>query len=220
VAEDAIEKGKKKRSRSGTRMRVRHTVTYENLNKPSHPEQPIPSAADDALDECAAPDAVKATGNPWSGHPGARSPVDRVSPPLTAGHQAPSTGDHGAGADPMNVPGPREMAWNHPDLRQGSTTVNPLVSLSTRHEDRPDASIIWGSGRVSVDQLHTSDVAEFTSMPSGNPAVRGYSPHMARNSATPPNGSHSLSNPGSHAAPMATKGSDTLRIMRQNQRRV
>ena len=56
----------------------------------------------------------KAAGNPHS--PGGRSVTDRISPPLTAGHQAPSTGDHGA--DPMNVPGPRSIAYGHQDMRQ------------------------------------------------------------------------------------------------------
>ena len=134
----------------------------------------------------------------------------RLSPPLTAGHQAPSSGDHGAGMDPMNLPGPRELAWRHPDLRQGSTTINPWQSLSTRNQDRPDAGIIWGAGRVNVDQLHQPEIAQFTSQPSGNPNMRDYSPHSARGSATGPNGSHDLGNPTSRP-PMAAKSNSELR---------
>jgi hypothetical protein len=117
----------------------------------------------------------------------------------------------------MNVPGPRELAWRHPDLREGSTTVRPWQSLNTVNQDRPDAGIIWGAGRVAVDQLHTTDVAAFTSQPSGNPNMRDHSPHSARGSAVAPNGGHLLSNPTSHAAPQAMKGSDALRIMRETQ---
>ncbi len=219
MAEDNVEKAKKPRKR-GTRMRVTHTrhVVYENLNRPSHAPTPDLDPAPGEFDECAMPDetkAIEAAGNPFA-FPGGRNPMDRVSPPLTAGHQAPSTGDHGAGVDPMNVPGPRELAFRHPDLRQSSTTVSPLAAMRTNYDEFPaDLRGMTNGVPVALSRL---DAAGATGVhaPPGNPVSRPLD-HIARNSATPPTPGHSLSDPRSHAAPTATKGSDALRIMRETQ---
>lgn len=154
----------------------------------------------------------KSAGNPVM-PPGGRSLTEaRVSPPLTAGHQSPSSGDHGAGMDPMNVPGPREIAFRHPDLRQGSTTIVPWQALSTRNPDKPEGDLIFGRGRVNVQQLHVPETVQFTSQPSGNPNMRNL-PHISRDSATPANGSHSLASPQSNA--VSLKASDRGEIMRR-----
>lgn len=151
----------------------------------------------------------KSTGNPYA-HPGVRSPVDRMSPPLTAGHQSPSSGDHGASADPMRPVGPRELAFGHPDLRNGTTSTPPLLSMQT-HEAM-DGSGVWSpftTGRVALTRLDAAG-ASGVSSPPGNAASRPMD-HIARNSATPPNGTHGLADPRSHAAPMAAKSNSELR---------
>jgi hypothetical protein len=163
--------------------------------------------AEGAMGEQARADAAKATGNPYSG---AVDPDDRLSEPLTAGHQAPSTGDHGVGAGRSS-----EIAYNHPSLRQGSTTIKPWQTLRLQHQSRPDAEIVWGVGRVDVQQIHTGEAGDFTSQPSGNPNVRPL-PHSARNSATQPNGGHGLGNVTSHA--VAAKAESNLDIMRRTQK--
>jgi hypothetical protein len=163
--------------------------------------------AEGAMGEQARADAAKATGNPYSG---AVDPDDRLSEPLTAGHQAPSTGDHGVGAGRSS-----EIAYNHPDLRQGSTTIKPWQTLRLRNQDRPDAELIWGAGRVDVQQLHTGEAGDFTSQPSGNPGMRSL-PHIARDSATASNGGHSTS--GSVTSNAVAAKSSPLDIMKATQR--
>ena len=112
----------------------------------------------------------------------------------------------------MNMPGPRELAFRHPDLRQGSTAIVPWQALSTRNPDKPEGDLIFGRGRVNVDQLHQAETQRFTSQPSGNPNLRNYSPHSARGSATGPNGGHSLSSPQSNAV----KSSEAREILKRH----
>ena len=164
----------------------------------------------------------KATGGNAHTPPGGRSPFDRVSPPLTAGHQSPSSGDHGA--DPMRPVGPRQAAFEHRDLRQqSSTTVLPWQMLSTANGDNEfgDRSITHPRGTAHLSQLQQPDIAGFRSQlgdnaPSGNPNLHG-ADHQSRGSATPATPGHSLSDPSSHA--VAMKSSDALRIMRETQNR-
>ena len=222
MADEDITKGKKPRKR-GTRMRVTHTrhVVYENLNRPSHAPTPDLDPVDGEFDECATPamgKAIEAVGNPFA-HPGGRNPVDRVSPPLTAGHQAPSTGDHGAGVDPMSVPGAREMAFRHPasstaagttGLDMGTHTPFPLFTSRTNHDEFPaDLRGVASGVPVAMSRLGADTASGLGSAP-GNPVSRPLD-HQSRGSATAPNGSHALSNPTSHAAPMAAKSNSELR---------
>jgi hypothetical protein len=189
VSEDDIEKGKKKKRKSGTRM----------------------------LDECAAPDTGKAVtpaGNPFS-YPGGRNPVDRVSPPLTAGHQAPSSGDHGAQVDPMNVSGPRELAFRHPDLRNGTTSQFPLMSMRTAAGDNQagDRDFTYVAGQVGLSRLDAAGATGMRSAP-GNPSSRLLD-YGARNSATPSNGTHGLGNPVSRS-PAAMKSSEAREVLKRH----
>lgn len=156
-------------------------------------------------------------GNPYD-HPGGRSPFDRVSPSRAVGQQAASTGDHGAVADPMNVPGPRELAFRHPDLRQGSTSVNPMATLRTR--EAMDGTGAWSPfnvGRVGLSRLDAAGATGATGVdaPAGNPVSR-WGDHQSRGSATPPNGSHSLSSPQSNA--VAMKASEARDVMKRTMR--
>jgi len=139
------------------------------------------------------------TGNP---HQGSDYNADRVSEPLTAGQQAPSTGDHGVGAG-RNP----EIAAHHLDLRQSVVRYTPLGTLTTHNDPgNGDRGIIYPPGTVAVSRLDAAAAAGASGplLPSGHPSMHG-SDHIARNSATPQNGTHSLANPTSHAAPMAVK---------------
>jgi hypothetical protein len=192
------------KSRKGKQSKPRERIIYHvnagHINDHLTPAQATAEGCQEAMGKAAA-------GNPYSG---AVDPDDRLSEPLTAGHQAPSTGDHGVGAGRSS-----EIAYNHPDLRQGSTTIKPWQTLRLQHQSRPDAEIVWGAGRVDVQQLHTGEAGDFTSQPSGNPNVRPL-PHSARNSATQPNGGHGLGNVTSHA--VAAKAESNLDIMRRTQK--
>ena len=143
------------------------------------------------------------------------SPVGRLSPSRVTGQQAASSGDHNAAAfaDPMNQPGPRQQAYEHRDLReQSSTSVMPLLSAvvsGSSSEHAPEHNIVglYADARVDIDQISVPDLGGLESQlggnaPSGNPHVRDYSDHMARNSPVAPNGSHSLASPQSNAVAM------------------
>ena len=92
MADEDITKGKKKRRRTAT------VHFYENMNKPVRARsESLAELRRDEAEESATPDVGKGTiGNPVPPSPGSRPVTDRVSPPLIAGHAAPSTGDHGA----------------------------------------------------------------------------------------------------------------------------
>ncbi len=154
--------------------------------------------------------AAKAAGNPHN--PGGRSVTDRISPPLTAGHQAPSTGDHGA--DPMNVPGPRSIAFGHQDMRQSSTSFNDVIARlrTVNGAGNGDRDITYTAGEVGLNLFNARGQAG--AYPGMQPV--GHSPerpdwHQSRGSATPPSGSHGLADVRSHAAPMAAKSNSELR---------
>ena len=165
--------------------------------------------------------AITAAGNPFS-FPGGRNPMDRVSPPITEGHASPSTGDHGfsPGSDPMNQPGPRELAFRHPGVREpnslrmdlATTTANPLAVLNAQNpaEHALESNIVgmYGAARVSMSQLDAAAASGLSSAP-GNPAGRRMD-HQSRGSAVAPNGSHSTAAPLS-SAPMSVKSNSELR---------
>ena len=170
--------------------------------------------------------AKKATGNPVD-QPGGRRVTDRLSPSRVVGGQAPSSGDHNAAAfaDPMNQPGPRQQAYEHRDLReQSSTSVMPLLSAvvsGSSSEHAPEHNIVglYADARVDIDQISVPDLGGLESQlggnaPSGNPHVRDYSDHMARNSPVAPNGSHSLASPQSNA--VAMKSSEAREALKRH----
>jgi hypothetical protein len=199
---------------------------YQNLNKPvlSAPPDWLPSGDDD--DQAA--EKGSTMGNPVPPVGGQAYNEARVSPPITAGHQASSTGDHGAAAgarDPMAPTGPKSLALGHSDMRFGSTSVTPWSTMRQRLGDDQygDRSITRGPvGLVGLAQLDAAGAAgTFQGMNpvSANPVSRPMD-HSARNSPVPPNGSHRLNDPQSHAGgPGAMKASDRREILRDAFRR-
>jgi hypothetical protein len=226
-----IEKDKrgKKGRRAGTvtEHRSRRVVIYQNANKPrvSDTAGAVPHFDDDDDDLTPAHARARAenenmmtadcgkttTGNPVP-QPGGRSVTDRVSPPRVTGQQSPSTGDHGF-TDPMRPVGPRELAFRHPDLRQATTNPVPLLSMRTAADDFPrDLRGLSSGVPVALSRLDASTVSGLPG-PSANPVSRPMD-HQSRGSATPANGSHSLSDPQSHA--VAMKASEAREILRRH----
>ena len=145
-------------------------------------------------------------GNPVMPSRGRSLADARVSEPVTEGHQASSTGDHGVGMSRSD-----HIAWDHPDLRQHSTTIEPFAELHTVN-GVTIGSLAFQSGRVNVSRLdayNSAGAPQFREQPSGNPVRPDY--HQHRDSATPPNGSHSLANPTSHAVKAAPMTNSELR---------
>ena len=154
--------------------------------------------------------AVTPAGNPHV-FPGGRNPVDRTSASLTEGHQAVSSGHH---VDPMNVPGPSEMAFRHADMRNGTTNAFPLATMRTDADAFPrDLRGMTNGVPVALSRLDAAAAAGMPG-PSGNPAVRPMD-HIARLSATPPNGGHGLADVVSHGGP-AMKASDAREMMKRH----
>ncbi len=123
----------------------------------------------------------------------------------------------------MNQPGPRALAYRHENLRQGTTNPLPLVTMTSRAGDNQngDRDITYWAGRVGLDRMDAAAAAGMPGPP-GNPASRRMD-HIARDSATPGNGTHGLADVVSRAAPMAVKAetaSDRQRIMRDTMRRL
>jgi hypothetical protein len=164
----------------GKKKRTRRTATvhfYENLGKPARSRsEALAEIRRDEAEECAAPDAVKGTmGNP---------------------------------VDPMAPSGPKALALGHPDMRQGTTRPMPLLGMRSNADEFPADLRGMSSGvPVALSRLDAASAAgmpAFRAEPYGNPVSRPLD-HSARNSATPPDGGHSLADPRSHAAPMAAK---------------
>jgi hypothetical protein len=216
VADEDITKGKKKKRRRSARV-------YINANRPL--AVPLDEIAgyfppDDDEENAMRPDQVKTTGNPVPS-PGGRSLTEaRVSPPLTAGHQAPSTGDHGAAfADPMAPAGPKRLALGHEDMRSGTTRPVPLLSFRSNADSFPADLRGMSSGvPVALSRLDAASAAGmpgFRADPSGNPAVRPLD-RIAQNSATAANGGHGLADVVSRGAPQAMKASDAREMLRRH----
>jgi hypothetical protein len=209
----------KKRKKSGRKRTVRmpdgeRRVTYENLNRPSHP--PTPRAAEVLGDDGDGDDgqaAVKGAGNPVS-QPGGRRVTDRLSPSRVTGGAARSTGDHN---DPMAPSGPKTLALGHPDMRFGTTGPVPLLSMRTDSDDFPRDLRGMTSGvpvaLARLDAYGAAGAPPFRQQPSGNPAVR-HPDHQSRGSATAPNGGHSLTDPQSHA--VAMKASEAREVLKRH----
>jgi hypothetical protein len=151
----------------------------------------------DIMDGLDGKTAEKQMGNAMPS-PYGRSVTDRTSPPIEAGHAACSTGDHGA-VDPMNVPGARALAMGHPNMRFSTTVAAPLATMRSVNGDNEfhDRDITHPTGTVNLSRLDLAGASGLSSA-SGNPAAR-WGDHQSRESATPPNGTHSLANPTSHA---------------------
>jgi hypothetical protein len=209
VSEPDIEKKRKKRRRSAR--------VYINANRPlAVPLDEIAAhfPADDADDDGNAEKGSTTMGNPHQ--PGGRSPADaRVSPSRVVGGQAPSTGDHGASADPMRPVGPRELAWRHPDVRQSNVSFNDVVArLRTAPPEDASRAITYCPGEVALSLFNARGQAG--SYPGMQPV--GHAPQRpdygpARQSGTPPNGSHSTAN-ANRPPTQAMKGSEALSIMK------
>jgi hypothetical protein len=209
-----VEKAKKKRRRTAT------VHFYENMNKPARARsETLAELHRDDAEGVAEPDETKGTmGNVPPGRGQSLSDA-RVSPPVTAGHQASSTGDHGAAmaSDPMCVPGPRELAWQHPDLRQQSVSFNDVIArLRTVNGDdqNGDRSITYRAGEVGLSLFNARGAAG--AYPGMQPV--GHIPqrpdwHQSRGSATPPNGSHSTVNP-SRPPTQAMKASEARAMLK------
>lgn len=161
--------------------------------------------------------AEKSTGNPFL--PSGRSPAaSRVSPSRVTGGASPARDDHGATCDPMAMPGPRELAYGHPSMRQSGTTPVPWATMRERlYDEYGDRAISRGpAGVVGLSVLDAAGAAgmpAFRAEPYANPAARR-TDHIAQGSAVPPNGSHSTTGPVQSNA-VALKASDRREIMKR-----
>ena len=148
---------------------------------------------------------------------GAEHASNRVSAPLDdLGHASPSTGDHGVGQGRSSF-----IAAHHPDLRQSSTSFDDVLArLRTVNGDNAngDRDITHTPGEVALRMFDAAGQAgHYHGMGPVNPSPERPDWHQHRDSATPPNGSHSLADPGSHAgAPGRMKNSDRLELMKQH----
>jgi hypothetical protein len=198
--------GKKKKGsrRAGTvtEHRSRRVDIYFNPNKPrvSSVSDVIPHFDDDDLDDddqsVMQADAVKATpGNPVSGFPD------------VAGRQVNS----------------RELAFQHPDLRQSNTDFSEVLSrLRTARGNVVDLGVpdgtAGGFSHAGEVALHSFDAAMLAGEYRGMQAV-DHDPlrpdyHPARASGTPPNGSHSTASPTCPPR-VSMKNSEALEIMKR-----
>jgi hypothetical protein len=118
----------------------------------------------------------------------------RVSPSPLAGQAARSTGDHG---DPMAVPGPREIAWRHQDLRQSSVSFNDVIArLRTVAGDNAygDRNVTYTAGQVGLSMFNAAGQAgSYPGMQRVDPMPNRPDYHQSRGSATGPNGTHHAS---------------------------
>jgi hypothetical protein len=155
--------------------------------------------------------AMFSTPDPYSGSDYADA---RTSAPLTAGHQAPSTGDHGAGQGRGS-----HIAAHHPDLKQSNTSFSDVLArLRTVAGDNAygDKDITYTAGEVALRQFDAAGQAgHYHNMQPVNPSPMRPDWHTARNSATAPNGSHALGNPASRP-PQAMKASEARDMLRRH----
>ena len=210
-------KGKAKPGHKCPKCGTRHQSVrqYVNRNKPI--VAPVPDWLPDADGDEDDMSAKSYLGDPF---PPQQYADRRVSEPLTAGHQAPSSSDHGVGQG--RNPG---LAAHHPNLRQGSTDVRLFangesadpsfggnIALSAAQRiARPFAT--QEPHDVSVSRLDTPMLPQVRAMPSGDPTSR-LPMHTAQGSAGPPNGTHSVSN-ANRPPTAAMKASDRVEVMRQ-----
>jgi hypothetical protein len=144
---------------------------------------------------------------------------ERLSEPISEGHAAYSTADHGVGAG--RNPG---LAYDHPNLRQSSTDIKPFANV-TANGNQYVGQVAFGGmegpTQVSVARLDMWNGTQhgLREPVSPHPGSAQAAGHPSRNSATRPNGSHSTANPVSTPRP-AMKGSEALDIMKRTMRAV
>jgi hypothetical protein len=164
-----IEKKKKGKKRRSLRA-------YQNMNKPVNPEAaalidrfppddddddgPTPAHSEARAGTRAMMREKNTAADPLP-HTAGRTVTDRLSEPLTAGHQAPSTGDHGVGAG--RPPG---IAVGHLDLRQSRVTVTPLATLSTAEgRGAADGSLGFEHGQAQLSRFDAAGATGLASAP-------------------------------------------------------
>lgn len=213
MSEPDVTKGKKAGGHKCPKCGTRHQSVrqYVNRNKPIVAPPPDWLPDDDGM--VAEPDEVKGTMGNAHQPDGRDLSAARLSPSRVQGNASPAQDDHGAALPPGYVPGPRETAWMHPDMRQG--TVDPVPLLSMRTDANPHPRDLSGAAGVTIalsrlDAYSAAGAPVFREQPSGNPAMRGL-PRIAP-AGSGSNGGHSLSDPQSHA--VAMKNSDRLAIIK------
>jgi len=137
----------------------------------------------------------------------------RVSEPLTQGHQSPAVDDHGVGQG--RNPG---LAAHHGDLRQSSPAAFDAVTrLMTVLGDNQygDRSITMTAGQVGLSMFNAAGQAgTYDGMrPTARTPVRPPD-HIAQGSATPPNGTHSVTN-ANRPPTQAMKASEARELVRR-----
>jgi hypothetical protein len=199
------------------RLAIVSTYFPSDATEVSDDEPPTSKAKAKALaksKEAAVADAQKAVADLAAGEYG--NLPDRVSEPIQAGHAAYGVGDHGAAAgarDPMSQPGPRQLAYQHPDMRQSSTNVLPLFTMATDANQFPRDLNGMSSGiSVALSRLDAAGATNLASAP-GNPISRPGN-RVAPTGAQPANGGHSLSQPEA-VHPASMKASDRREIMKR-----
>jgi hypothetical protein len=200
--DDSVAKGKKgKRGRFSER--INYHVNAGNLSDFATPAHAAAAACEQELEK---PDLGKhVPGNAFSPRSANARPLTaRDSEPVRAGHAADSPGNAG------NVPGSsREIAYRHPDLRQGSTQINPFAEYTPLRGNPGLVGAAALSSAVDMGRMvqtqqpgatHgnvTTQIRDsageagrpaFRATPSGNAGNRA-APHSAPNGAS--NGSHS-----------------------------
>jgi hypothetical protein len=164
--------------------------------------------------------AGKKAGKSMFSHPdpygGAGYAEGRTSAPLTEGHASPSTGDHGVGQGRSSF-----LAAHHPDLKQSNTSFDQVITrLQTVNGDgNGDRSTTYTAGEVGLRMFNAAGQAgHYHDMAPVDPSPQRPDWHTARNSATPPNGSHSTGRPLGNAPMAAKSGSEQLEVMKQTMR--
>jgi hypothetical protein len=186
----------------------------KELNVPN----PLSSKKNMAPESAAVPSG---NGNPLRG---AVDPDARVSPPITEGHAAYSTGDHGSGLPR----GGRDLAYGFPGETGPVDRSNPIVNMLTQRagatSSYPASAGVMNAEypqNAVVSQMPASDTGWSAGSYAGmNPLNTTYARQpegMARDSATPQNGSHTLGDGVSSnaLAQKATTRAEALEIMKQ-----
>jgi hypothetical protein len=206
---DNIEKARRK----GKRLKALERLHQDG----NHPVPPAVSASEGYHEEMSKPDTDK-------GLTPVNHSANRVSEPLTQGHQTPSrNGDHGIGQGRNSA-----VATGHQDLQQSRVPEGYLlrrlnqVRGNTQDLHLPD-TVPGGYSHVAGDiALELFRAADEAGTYSGRQDVNPYpnparpDDHTARNSATPDNGSHDYSSQVGAASRNPYSAKSIRDIMREN----
>jgi hypothetical protein len=232
-----ITKGKKKGKRGRFSERIVYHVDAGHIN--DHKGTPQHSAAEGYTREMAKPDCDKAsnydaesaavpqTGNPVAhAHSSSGSYAeDRESTPVMAGHAAQSPGNRSN----FDRPNGTAYAVGHPDLRQSSTRTVPFQNVGTNNGHFIGEAAFGGmfadtdappgapGNTVRVTRLDmASEAGTYANMQpfDDRPSNAQAAGHMSRNSATPPDGSHSVSGSVTRPPTRAMKNSEALNAVK------